>query len=232
MLGSMMGRDRIPARLQDVNENSTRKATWKRTPNYTWVSRTTRVQSANENSHTFPTWTDTFLLTKRQLANCNNRLFTDPFQRVIYALLQEKPYACHLCGQRYNQIATLNQHLKKHDVPKSIFSRNFHCHFCGLRFSHKADLNLHQKQEHETQPTPYVCRRCKRGFAQLSGISGHHCILLEEKIDIPIEHITVQEPEVVTSIIIQETVTEVVKAAEEAEIVQSEIVSCVFVNIG
>ena len=150
----------------------------------------------------------------------------------IFMLLQEKPYACHLCGQRYNQIATLNQHLKKHDVPKSIFSRNFHCHFCGLRFSHKADLNLHQKQEHETQPTPYVCRRCKRGFAQLSGISGHHCILLEEKIDIPIEHITVQEPEVVTSIIIQETVTEVVKAAEEAEIVQSEIVSCVFVNIG
>ena len=70
---------------------------------------------------------------------------------------------------------------------------------------------------------PYVCRRCKRGFARLSGISGHHCILLEEKIDIPIEHITVQEPEVVTSIIIQETVTEVLKAQEE--IVQSEIVS-------
>ena len=145
-------------------------------------------------------------------------------------LLQEKPYACHLCGQRYNQIATLNQHLKKHDVPKSIFSRNFHCHFCGLRFSHKADLNLHQKQEHETQPMPYVCRRCKRGFARLSGISGHHCILLEEGIDIPIEieatvaaaeeNITVQEPEVVTSIIIQETVT-------EEEIVQSEIVSVV-----
>ena len=75
---------------------------------------------------------------------------------------------------------------------------------------------------------PYVCRRCKRGFARLSGISGHHCILLEEGIDIPIEieatvaaaeeNITVQEPEVVTSIIIQETVT-------EEEIVQSEIVS-------
>ena len=75
---------------------------------------------------------------------------------------------------------------------------------------------------------PYVCRRCKRGFARLSGISGHHCILLEEGIDIPIEieatvadeNITVQEPEVVTSIIIQETVT-------EEEIVQSEIVSVV-----
>ena len=80
---------------------------------------------------------------------------------------------------------------------------------------------------------PYVCRRCKRGFARLSGISGHHCILLEEGIDIPIEieatvadeNITVQEPEVVTSIIIQETVTEVLKAQEE--IVQSEIVSVV-----
>ena len=82
---------------------------------------------------------------------------------------------------------------------------------------------------------PYVCRRCKRGFARLSGISGHHCILLEEGIDIPIEieatvaaaeeNITVQESEVVTSIIIQETVTEVLKAQEE--IVQSEIVSVV-----
>ena len=216
-----MGKDLIPARRQAVNENSTRKATWKRTPNYTWVSRTTRVQSASGNSHTFPTWTDTSLLTKRQLLH---DLPTAP--TYLWVHLQEKPYACHLCGVRYNQIATLNQHLKKHDVPKSA-SRNFHCHFCGLRFSHKADLNLHQKQEHEAQPQPYVCRRCKRGFARLSGISGHHCILLEEKTDIPIEiqtaavkpteEITVEEPEVVTSIIIQETV---LKAEESHEIVQ------------
>ena len=161
-----------------------------------------------------------------QKGNYCTTFFMPAAPTYLWVHLQEKPYACHLCGVRYNQIATLNQHLKKHDVPKSA-SRNFHCHFCGLRFSHKADLNLHQKQEHEAQPQPYVCRRCKRGFARLSGISGHHCILLEEKTDIPIEiqtaavkpteEITVEEPEVVTSIIIQETV---LKAEESHEIVQ------------
>lgn len=94
---------------------------------------------------------------------------------------QEKPYPCQLCGQRYNQIATLNQHLRKHDLPvEKEKKRMFYCKFCGKRYHRKSDLDKH-KLEHGNELYPYVCKRCKRGFARLVGISNHECSIVQQQ---------------------------------------------------
>ena len=117
--------------------------------------------------------------------------------------------------------------------------RSFHCHFCGLKFSHKADLNLHQKAEHEKQSLPYVCKRCKRGFARLSGISGHHCILLETqrehiKIEFPPEFETVsfpqQEIEPIT-IIVEQTEPQIHETASKQEFKLEPKIEVIFTEI-
>ena len=81
---------------------------------------------------------------------------------------KDRPFVCQIknCGQRYKQIATLNQHLKKHDPPdvnqKHRKNKVFHCIFCEEKFVHKADLDLH-KIKHAKNPYPYSCKKCKKG---------------------------------------------------------------------
>ena len=60
------------------------------------------------------------------------------------------------------------------DQAKIQGKRGFRCKFCGEKFKHSADLKLHQIN-HQKEEYPYSCKRCKKSFSRLSGISLHDC---------------------------------------------------------
>ncbi|RXM96222.1 E3 ubiquitin-protein ligase ZFP91 [Acipenser ruthenus] len=57
----------------------------------------------------------------------------------------EKPLQCEFCGYTCRQKASLNWHMKKHNVESSY---SFCCELCGKRFESKLNLHFHKGKSH------------------------------------------------------------------------------------
>ncbi|CAJ1082830.1 zinc finger protein 135-like isoform X1 [Xyrichtys novacula] len=108
--------------------------------------------------------------------------------------VEEKPFVCSVCGQRYRYKHTLNIHMRLHSEGKHIKcpvckksflwqaeierhmrthtgEKPFSCQFCGMRFAVSSNLNSHL-QVH-TGEKPFSCSVCKASFRRREGLERH-----------------------------------------------------------
>uniref|UniRef100_A0A8C6LT35 C2H2-type domain-containing protein n=1 Tax=Nothobranchius furzeri TaxID=105023 RepID=A0A8C6LT35_NOTFU len=78
----------------------------------------------------------------------------------------QKPFACELCGKKYNRKTHLSSHMRVHTGQKP-----FACELCGKKFTHKANSNSH-KAVH-TGLKPFTCELCGLRFTWKATLSKH-----------------------------------------------------------
>ncbi|KAH9380800.1 hypothetical protein HPB48_020246 [Haemaphysalis longicornis] len=112
-------------------------------------------------------------------------------------LLEEAPYKCEVCGQRYTKAGNLRRHRRlvhAPDIPWFTCSqcekgftrkdalethllthtreRRHTCHTCGMRFARLGDMNRHHSIVHDRQ-YPHYCPHCGKGVSSVGNLRQH-----------------------------------------------------------
>jgi DNA-directed RNA polymerase subunit RPC12/RpoP len=96
----------------------------------------------------------------------------------VRALVQDKPYVCDYCGRGYSYLASLQQHMKTHQV-----EYQFQCNGCSRLFKTGPELEEHKKS-HETdgsETRPHQCEQCGRRFTLLENLHRHQMIHSDQR---------------------------------------------------
>jgi uncharacterized Zn-finger protein len=96
----------------------------------------------------------------------------------VRALVQDKPYVCDYCGRGYSYLASLQQHMKTHQV-----EYQFQCSGCSRLFKTKDELDVHKKT-HETdgsETRPHQCETCGKRFTLLENLHRHQMIHSDQR---------------------------------------------------
>lgn len=78
--------------------------------------------------------------------------------------LGQRPYACHICPNRYKQKSHLDHHLEVHQGVK------YTCLICNRKYSKKWSLQVHsfthRKDGDKDTKLPHACTECEKSFAE------------------------------------------------------------------
>lgn len=85
--------------------------------------------------------------------------------------LGQRPYACHICPNRYKQKSHLDHHLEVHQGVK------YACPICNRKYSKKWSLQIHSfthlKEEDKDVKLPHACTECDESFARKDKLRAH-----------------------------------------------------------
>lgn len=85
--------------------------------------------------------------------------------------LGQRPYACHICPNRYKQKSHLDHHLEVHNGVKYV------CPICNRKYSKKWSLQVHSfthlKENGTNQKLPHACDQCEESFARKDKLRAH-----------------------------------------------------------
>jgi uncharacterized Zn-finger protein len=93
-------------------------------------------------------------------------------------LSQDKPYVCDYCGRGYSYLASLQQHLKTHQI-----EYQHQCTGCSRLFKTKQELDEHKKT-HEADGSdtrPHQCDTCGKRFTLLENLHRHQMIHSDQR---------------------------------------------------
>lgn len=93
-------------------------------------------------------------------------------------VVQDKPYVCDYCGRGYSYLASLQQHLKTHQI-----EYQFQCTGCSRLHKTKAELEEHKKT-HESEGSdnrPHQCETCGKRFTLLENLHRHQMIHSDQR---------------------------------------------------
>lgn len=81
----------------------------------------------------------------------------------------DRPYACHICPNRYRQKSHLDHHLEIHAGTK------YACEICGRLYSKKWSLKAHSyiHTKAEGGKLPYTCEQCGESFVRKDKLKSH-----------------------------------------------------------
>lgn len=81
----------------------------------------------------------------------------------------DRPYACHICPNRYRQKSHLDHHLEIHAGTK------YACEICGRLYSKKWSLKAHSyiHTKAEGGKLPYTCEQCGDSFVRKDKLKSH-----------------------------------------------------------
>lgn len=89
----------------------------------------------------------------------------------------EKPYSCTHCGRGYSYLASLQQHLKTHQI-----EYQFQCKSCSKLFKNKEELEVHMKSHSDgTLARPHQCETCGKRFTLLENLHRHQMIHSDQR---------------------------------------------------
>ena len=93
----------------------------------------------------------------------------------------EKRYSCHICGKEYGYKGTLTRHMLLHSSDKSIT-----CTLCDKQFYRKFDLNRHMKVHYGEKK--FSCNVCKKLFRVKYNLNRHMEVHLGKRLSHSILH--------------------------------------------
>ena len=96
--------------------------------------------------------------------------------------LEEKPFSCKFCGQKFSDKGNMRKHERIHTGEKS-----FSCSYCSLKFKQEKNLFCHEQvhvsKGHEMitekcseSELPHFCRVCKEVFIGIENLKNHETI--------------------------------------------------------
>ncbi|XP_063390795.1 zinc finger protein 883-like [Cydia fagiglandana] len=83
---------------------------------------------------------------------------------------QTGTYVCDTCGNTYQQIHYLIQHIQRKACSHTA-EKSYSCDTCGNRFATRSSLNQHRHTHASTKP--YSCETCGKQFTMLSYLKAH-----------------------------------------------------------
>ncbi|XP_063371184.1 zinc finger protein 436-like [Cydia amplana] len=83
---------------------------------------------------------------------------------------QTGTYVCDTCGNTYQQIHHLIQHIQRKACSHTA-EKSYPCDICGNKFASRSSLNQHRHTHASTKP--YSCETCGKQFTVLSYLKAH-----------------------------------------------------------